>query len=160
MVRKVKTIQWQGQSARAIILQKDYPADIEVVWQAIVDPQRLSRWFLPVTGDLRIGGNYQLQGNAGGTIKQCDPPSSLAITWEMNENIGWVNINLEEASLDSTRLVLEHIAHEDAGLLEFWRQFGPGALGVGWDLGLSGLSEFLEKQQDYVAPGRAKLGTK
>ena len=40
----------------------------------------------------------------------------------------------------TTRLTLEHIAHEDEEGLKFWDQFGPGAVGVGWDLALLGLA--------------------
>jgi len=29
-----------------------------------------ARWFLPIEGDLKLGGKYQLKGNAGGTITQ------------------------------------------------------------------------------------------
>ena len=36
-----------------------------------------------------------------------------------------------------TELVLEHVAHVPE---EFWSQYGPGAVGVGWDLGLHGLA--------------------
>jgi hypothetical protein len=28
-------------------------------------PRAHRRWFLPVTGDLRVGGRFQLEGNAG-----------------------------------------------------------------------------------------------
>ena len=31
-------------------------------------PERIPRWFLPVSGDLRLGGRYQLEGNAGGEV--------------------------------------------------------------------------------------------
>jgi hypothetical protein len=35
----------------------------------------LRRRFPPVSGDLRLGGKYQLGGNAGGEILACEPPS-------------------------------------------------------------------------------------
>ena len=31
----------------------------------------------PISGDLRLGGRYQLQGNAGGEILVCEPPQHL-----------------------------------------------------------------------------------
>jgi hypothetical protein len=40
----------------------------------------------------------------------------------------------------ATRLELEHVAHVSD---ELWEQFGPGAVGVGWDLTLLGLGEHL-----------------
>ena len=39
-----------------------------------------------------------------------------------------------------TTLGLVHEAHVDPDL---WAQFGPGAVGVGWDLGLFGLGQHL-----------------
>ena len=63
--------------ARTVLLQRTYDAPVEDVWDAITDPQRIARWFLPVTGDLRLGGTYQLEGNAGGKILRCEPPHSF-----------------------------------------------------------------------------------
>ena len=37
---------------------------------------------------------------------------------------------------EQSRLELVHIAHVD----DHWEQFGPGAVGIGWDLGLVGLA--------------------
>ena len=34
------------------------------------------------TGDLRLGGRFQVEGNAGGEITACDAPKHFAITWE------------------------------------------------------------------------------
>jgi hypothetical protein len=39
-----------------------------------------------------------------------------------------------------TQLELEHVAHADD---EMWDRFGPGAVGVGWDLGVKGLGRHL-----------------
>ena len=61
---------------------------VEEVWDALTDPQRIVRWFLPITGDLRLGGTYQLEGNAGGKILRCEPPHSLLVTWAMGEDTG------------------------------------------------------------------------
>ena len=58
---------------RTVVLRRRYPAAVEDVWDAITDPERIGRWFLPVDGDLRPGGHYQLEGNAGGTILRCEP---------------------------------------------------------------------------------------
>ena len=149
--RRVVSMEWEGKAARAVITQRIYPTGIEDLWEAIVNPERLKRWFLPVTGDLHEGGNYQLEGNAGGKINRCDAPRLLAVTWEMHGSIGWVNVKLQARKGDSTYLTLEHIAHEDAAFLGFWDQFGPGSIGVGWDLGLLGLAEHLESGGDSFA---------
>jgi uncharacterized protein YndB with AHSA1/START domain len=64
-----------------VTLQRRYPAAVEEVWDAITDPDRVRRWFLPLTGDLRPGGSFQLEGNAGGKIISCEPPGHLAVTF-------------------------------------------------------------------------------
>jgi uncharacterized protein YndB with AHSA1/START domain len=142
--RKVESMEWEGKPARAVVAARSYPTAIDDLWDAITDPERLKRWFMPVSGDLRLGGRYQLEGNAGGTIDRCEPPKLLAVTWEFGGGVGWVNVMLAAEGGESTRLTLEHIGHEDEAYLGFWDQFGPGAVGVGWDLGLLGLSKHVE----------------
>ena len=67
--------------ARTIRLQRDYDSPIEDVWDALTDPERIGRWFLPISGDYRLGGRYQFEGNAGGEILECDRPRRLKVTW-------------------------------------------------------------------------------
>ena len=142
--RKVESLEWEGRPARAVVAARSYPTGIDDLWDAITDPERIRRWFMPVSGDLRLGGRYQLEGNAGGTIDRCEAPRELAVTWEFGGNTSWVNVRLEAEGEDSTKLTLEHIAPEDEAGLKFWDQFGPGAVGVGWDLGLLGLFKHVE----------------
>ena len=123
--------------ARTVTITRSYAADQADVWDAVTNAERIPRWFLPVTGELRLGGHYQLEGNAGGTIESCDPPNSFTATWEYGGEVSWIEVRLTEEGPDRTQLVLEHIAHVDD---ERWTQFGPGAVGVGWDLGLLGLT--------------------
>lgn len=52
----------------AVSLTRTYDADVDDVWDALTNPERLPRWFSPVTGDFRVGGAYQIEGNAGGQI--------------------------------------------------------------------------------------------
>jgi len=138
--RQVGTRTLAAGEARTITITRTYNAPIEDVWDAVTSAERIPRWFLPVTGDLRLGGRYQLEGNAGGTIERCDPPNSFAATWEYGGDVSWIELRLTSLSDDSTHIELEHITHVSD---ERWAQFGPGALGVGWDLGLIGLGRHL-----------------
>jgi uncharacterized protein YndB with AHSA1/START domain len=124
--------------AHTVALQRTYDAPVEEVWDALTDPQRIVRWFLPITGDLRLGGTYQLEGNAGGKILRCEPPHSLLVTWAMGEDTGasQVEVRLSPAGEGKTLLRLDHAAVVPP---EMWAEYGPGAVGVGWDLGLLGL---------------------
>ena len=107
---------------------------LDDVWDACTNPERIPRWFLPVSGDLRVGGRYQLEGNAGGTIERCDPPRSVRrdVGVRRRRELDRAAPRRPRAT-DRTRFELEHIAHVDD---ERWAQFGPGAVGVGWDGGV------------------------
>ena len=93
-----------------------------------------------MSGELKLGGRYQFEGNAGGTVERCDPPHSFAATWEFGGEVSWIELHLYPEPGGGTRFELEHIAHVDD---ERWVQFGPGAVGVGWDSGLMGLATHL-----------------
>ena len=138
--RQVGTRVLEAGEARTVIVSQAYDAALEDVWDACTNPERIPRWFLPVTGDLRAGGRYQLQGNAGGTIERCDPPTSFSATWEFGGQVSWIEVRLTAEPGGGTRLVLEHISALDD---ERWAEFGPGAVGVGWDMGLVGLATHL-----------------
>lgn len=128
-----------GKLAKVVTVTQSYDASIEDVWDACTSAERLPRWFLPVSGDLRLGGRFQLEGNAGGEILSCEPPRRIAATWEYGDMLSWIEIRLSEEPDGRTRFELEHIAHVDA----HWDEFGPGAVGVGWDMALTGLSAHL-----------------
>ena len=130
-----------GHPARVVVAARTYDTTVDDLWDALTSRERIPRWFLPISGDLRLGGRYQLEGNAGGTITRCEPPRLLAVTWEYGGQVSWVEVRLEAASDDRTRLELEHVAHVPDDL---WDQFGPGAVGVGWDMALAGLAYHID----------------
>ncbi len=139
VAREVRSGTRDGAPTRIAVARRTYATDRDDLWNALTDPERIPRWFLPVTGDLRLGGRYQTEGNAGGVVERCDEPSSFAVTWEMGPVISWLQLTLTPAP-DGTVLELVHEAPVDP---EFWDQFGPGAVGVGWDLALMGLGVHL-----------------
>jgi uncharacterized protein YndB with AHSA1/START domain len=135
--RRVGSRTLEAGEARVVTISQTYQADLDDVWDACTNPERIPRWFLPVSGELRLGGRYQLQGNAAGTIERCDPPKSFAATWEYGGDVSWIEVRLSPDSDGGTRFELEHAAHIDD---ERAAEFGPGAVGVGWDLALAGLA--------------------
>ena len=130
--------------ARVMTISQSYDTGIDDLWEACTKPERIARWFLPVSGDLCLGGRFQIEGNAGGTIERCDPPKSFGATWEFGGEISWIEVRLSPEEDGSTRLELEHTAHVDD---KRWAEFGPGAVGIGWDGAFMGLANHLSSGQ-------------
>lgn len=135
VTREVRTSTRDGATTRIAVARRTYPTDQDDLWDALTDPERIPRWFLPISGDLRPGGRYQFDGNAGGVIERCETPTLLSLTWEMGPVVSWLTVTLTPTD-DGTQLELVHESPVDP---EFWEQFGPGAVGVGWDLALMAL---------------------
>jgi uncharacterized protein YndB with AHSA1/START domain len=138
--RQVSTRVLDAGEARVVTVSQTYDTEPEDLWDACTSPSRIPRWFLPVSGELRLGGRYQLEGNAGGTVERCDPPKSFSATWEYDGDVSWIEVRVLSESGGKARFELEHVAHVDD---ERWAEFGPGAVGVGWDMGLHGLAQHL-----------------
>jgi uncharacterized protein YndB with AHSA1/START domain len=121
----------------SVLLRRSYDAQIDDVWDAITQPDRITRWFMPISGDLRIGGTFQLEGNAGGEILACEPPRLLKVTFGGPTSLVEVRLTTQEES--ATMLELEHTVPIEMA------QSGAGALyvGPGWDGALMGLDLFL-----------------
>lgn len=61
-----------------------YATDIDDLWSAITDPERLARWLGQIKGDLRLGGEYHARYFASGwegtaRIEVCEPPHRLLV---------------------------------------------------------------------------------
>jgi uncharacterized protein YndB with AHSA1/START domain len=126
----------QAGEAVGVLMRRSYGAAIEDVWSAVTDPERMRRWFLPVSGDLRVGGTFQLHGNAGGEILTCEPPTLLRVTFGGPTSV--VELRLSPNG-DETVLELEHVVPFEIA------QSAAGALyvGPGWDGALMGLDLYL-----------------
>jgi uncharacterized protein YndB with AHSA1/START domain len=141
-----------GGEGRAVVLRRDYDVPVEDVWDACTDPERISRWLLPVTGDLRPGGRYQLEGNAGGEILVCAPPHQLTVTWVYADDPpSEVRLRLSSGAGGRTCFELEHTVAVDPK----WNRYGPGAVGVGWDLMLVSLGVHLHGDDTAAWPGES-----
>jgi len=149
IVRQIESVQREVGSGRIaagegrqVRLRRTYDAPIDDVWDALTNPERIGRWFLPISGDYRLGGRYQFEGNAGGEIVACEKPNRLVVTWVYGDtsdpaSVSEVEVRLAAAGDEATTLELLHTAVVPE---EFWDQYGPGAVGVGWEGGLLALS--------------------
>lgn len=139
--RTVVTADRDGVETKQLTVSRTYPTDVADLWDAITNPERIPRWFLPITGELRPGGRYQFEGNAGGEVLACEPPGHVAVTWEYLGEVTWVDLHL---SGDDERATLRLVHVAPASQLPQWPEFGPGAVGIGWELGLMGLDLHLD----------------
>jgi len=144
--REVRNVTQDGQPAKDVIAFRLYETDVADLWEAVTDPERIKRWFAPVTGELKLGGRFHIEGNASGTITACEPGQSYAGTWEFGGYTSWIHVAVL-AEGEQARLEIHHIApHPNP----HWTQYGAGAGGVGWELGLLGLAEHLKRPADDV----------
>ena len=148
VTRVVERRERDGKPAHAVIATRSYDTDIDDLWDALTNVERIPRWFMPISGDLKLGGRYQLEGNAGGTVTACTPPRQLAVTWEFGGGVTWLTVDLTPDPKGGTSLRLEHVAHVDP----HWGQYGPGAVGIGWDSALMGLARHLESGVAVAGP--------
>src|SRR5689334_13249874 len=89
--RSVRDGEREGRATRSVVASRVYDTGVEDAWDALTNKERIPRWFLPISGELRLHGRYQLQGNAGGEITRCEPPHALDVTWEFGGELSWVS---------------------------------------------------------------------
>jgi uncharacterized protein YndB with AHSA1/START domain len=102
--------------------------DIDDVWSALTDPQRLARWLGEIEGDLRLGGEFRARFYASGWegicwVDLCEPPQRLLVrTQEAEDDVHVIEATLA-ADGEQTLLVIEergmpldHLAAYGAGI--------------------------------------------
>ncbi|TWD82686.1 uncharacterized protein YndB with AHSA1/START domain [Kribbella amoyensis] len=129
---------WNADTVTAsVLLRRTYQAEIEDVWDALTDPDRIKRWFSPVTGELKAGGTFQIQDNAGGDIVECEAPKRFKVTFGGPTSL--VEVRLTPGPGETTEFELEHAMTEPPA---------PGTggalyVGPGWDGAVVSLGLYL-----------------
>ena len=132
-----------GKSVRVVAASRVFTISQDDLWDALTNQERLARWFALVEGRLEPGGHYKIQGNAKGKITHCDPPHAFDLTWVIFFNTSWVQVRLIPVD-GGTRLALEHLMRKGFMSEKHWKKYGPGATGVGWDIGFWSLGQYIE----------------
>jgi uncharacterized protein YndB with AHSA1/START domain len=98
-----------------IKLVVETPADAELAWETITDPDRIVEWFTEATSLGRPGDPYRLDfGDSAveGTILSVDPGRAFAYTWSWegteegsDTQVSWT---VESLSSGGSRITLEH----------------------------------------------------
>jgi uncharacterized protein YndB with AHSA1/START domain len=122
----------------AITMEDFYDTDVDDLWSALTDPDRLARWLATVEGDLRVGGainaRFTSTYTGPGRVDVCEAPRRLRVTFEP----GTGDETVMEANLapvgDRTRLIIEErgLPLEDL----------PGH-GAGWQAHVEDLATYL-----------------
>ncbi len=144
VARRVTLVEVEGKPSGAVTLSRSFGTSVEDLWGAVTEAERISRWFLPVTGELVEGGRYALEGNASGSVTACEKFSYFALTWEFAGDVSWVEVRVSDDGCGRARLELTHTAV----LSKHWDTFGPGAVGVGWEMGMLGLAVHVEQPDE------------
>jgi uncharacterized protein YndB with AHSA1/START domain len=104
--------------ARVAVFTRTYPTSIEDLWDACTNPDRLQRWYVPVTGDLRLGGSFEQVNMGSGTIIGCEPPRLLKLS--LGGGVDEIELRLlpaandADADADATILELQHATTLDS----------------------------------------------
>ncbi|MDT7573600.1 MAG: hypothetical protein QOE05_3774 [Actinomycetota bacterium] len=95
--------------ARSAMFRRVYDAGIEDVWDACTNPERLARWYQPVQGDLRLGGEFTQGEMGGGRIVACEAPRLLRLALGPGDpSPDQLELRLSSAPDGTTVLELEH----------------------------------------------------
>jgi len=99
---------------RGVVRIEDrYDTGIDDLWSALIDPDRVARWYGQVEGDLRLGGEFRLFVDGSGwdgvgRVEACEPPRRLQVrTKESAEPYEEVIEATLTADGDHTILILE-----------------------------------------------------
>ena len=92
--------------ARVAVFTRTYDAIIDDVWDACTNPERLRRWYVPVTGDLRVGGRFEQAMMGSGEIVRCEPPHALLVS--LGGGADEIELRLSAGEDGRTVLELQH----------------------------------------------------
>ncbi|MCR2824276.1 SRPBCC domain-containing protein [Microbacterium sp. zg.Y909] len=135
-----------------VVYDAVYPTDIDDLWSAVTQRDRLARWMGDYRGDLRLGGTWEVADGDGestwgrGEITACDAPYGFTTVWHAEgEEPTELVVRLEPAAT-GTRLVLAHTGIQSMTYGAGWQTYlerlaavaadpdadlgGPGAWGA------------------------------
>ena len=134
-----------------LVLERLFNKDIDTVWDAITNPEKMSKWFTNVKMDFVEGGKItfifqdEQQSESYGKILTIQPPKLFEFLWESedmpSEHARW---ELFKEAPDKTRLVLTYSrVSEDYA----------ASVAAGWHDTVEYLAEMLGGRTDFPAFG-------
>lgn len=83
-MRIIATMEALDETRGSVSVEDTFDTDIDDLWEACTQPERLARWIAEVTGDLRVGGQFQARFTSGwegtGRVEVCEPPRRLTLS--------------------------------------------------------------------------------
>jgi uncharacterized protein YndB with AHSA1/START domain len=138
MTRILGSLRRLDENRGAVRVEDVYDTDIDDLWSAITEPDRLARWIATVEGDGQVGATVQVafvsEWEGPARIDVCDAPRRLLVTLEPGTE--------DEAEIEATltpdgprtRLVVDHRGR----LLDVLHLHGAG-----WPVHLEDLHRYL-----------------
>lgn len=123
---------------RCVTLKRAFDYSINDVWDALVNPDAVGKWFAPWTIDPQVDGRIKLDfGSVAvtGDIKAFTPPSRFSYTWEQaGEKTSLVQYELTELQANKTLVTITQTELEHAVTCD---------VAAGWHNMLDHLSQFI-----------------
>ncbi|WP_375489801.1 SRPBCC family protein [uncultured Jatrophihabitans sp.] len=111
MSRILGTMRRLDDTHGAVRVEDVYDTDIDDLWSAITEPQRLARWIATVEGELQVGGTvyarFTSTWEGPGRVDVCDKPHRLLLTMQVGTDEEAVIEAVLSAEGPRTRLVVE-----------------------------------------------------
>lgn len=128
-----------GGDARGVVRVEDvFDTDIDDLWAACTEPERLARWIAEVSGDLLVGGTvhavFTSSWAGSSRVDACEAPTHLLLTTVSEADEGGQTEVWLRAEGSRTRLVVEERGLP-VGALHFY--------GAGWQAHLEDLHRSL-----------------
>jgi uncharacterized protein YndB with AHSA1/START domain len=117
----------EADGAGVVRLEDRIPTDVEDLWSALTEPDRLARWLGTFEGEMRPGGELHAHYFASGwegtcRIEACEPPRRIRLsTSSEGEPDGVVELTLTPDGQDTVLVIedrglpLDHLADYGAG---------------------------------------------
>lgn len=106
LVGSVRTVDGKG----TVRMEDRFATDVDDLWSALTEPDRLARWIGVVEGELRVGGEFRARFTSSwdgtGRIDVCERPRRLVVSLRDGEVATIVEAKLTPDG-EYTRLVIE-----------------------------------------------------
>ena len=93
-------------------IEQTWETDAADLWDAVSNPERLARWFAPVIGTPRVGGEFAIRFDDGDvpgmTLLSCDPGRGFTFVWPMESGPTEVQVEVRATTDTTSTLVLTH----------------------------------------------------